>query len=538
MLIRRQFQEGGDVDNPPQPTADPAKQRALAIAAQQQPNVAQDAGRVAGDTLGGIGQGITNAGKSAGDWYGQNQNWLTPLLKGVGAMASSNSRYLGSAVLQGLGAGAEAYGQQQQSQADLATKQATQGQIRAQTSETEAQAQASWIRNAGGMSGVMHTAAGDVAMIHVMSDKGMEYIPWVEFEKRRQGNENIRWASPEETAQWAKGGTQPSAPAPVVGPATYGAGKVTPGTAAPAIAPPAAGAPKGAADIGSVTPNAFAPKPAAPIAASANPQEAGAAATPATKKDPFISASGDSLKDAKNESLMMGNPIENKKGADYYDETVRGGAAANSMAPTLGNLASTVSKAEQHGGLMSMGSTGLQARIAGVTALQTIARGFGMKDEDMPGWMTSISENQLLNKYQAILGGMRTHSLDQNSYAAMQQIANALPHMGLSKEANAEITAQLLMANQQDRDRFKSIRDYGGAQGGPDMNRAYAKAQDAYQRDYDPGQYQDMTRDLAHVIKENPPLIDALQHHKYTPEVAAALFKKLGYNPATARVFF
>jgi len=38
-----------------------------------------------------------------------SENFLVPLLTGLGAMASSPSRYLGSAILQGLGAGATAY---------------------------------------------------------------------------------------------------------------------------------------------------------------------------------------------------------------------------------------------------------------------------------------------------------------------------------------------------------------------------------------------------------------------------------------------
>jgi len=40
------------------------------------------------------------------DWFGRNESWIMPLVTGLGTMASSPSRYLGSAVLQGLmGAG-------------------------------------------------------------------------------------------------------------------------------------------------------------------------------------------------------------------------------------------------------------------------------------------------------------------------------------------------------------------------------------------------------------------------------------------------
>lgn len=43
------------------------------------------------------------------DMINNNQGWLVPLLHGLGTMASSNSRYLGSAVLQGLGGAADSY---------------------------------------------------------------------------------------------------------------------------------------------------------------------------------------------------------------------------------------------------------------------------------------------------------------------------------------------------------------------------------------------------------------------------------------------
>ena len=43
------------------------------------------------------------------DWMQRNQDWLVPLLSGLGTMASSPSRYLGSSILQGLAGGAQSY---------------------------------------------------------------------------------------------------------------------------------------------------------------------------------------------------------------------------------------------------------------------------------------------------------------------------------------------------------------------------------------------------------------------------------------------
>ena len=45
----------------------------------------------------------------AGDWLGRNERPIVSLLSGLGAMAASPSRYAGSAILEGLGAGAQTY---------------------------------------------------------------------------------------------------------------------------------------------------------------------------------------------------------------------------------------------------------------------------------------------------------------------------------------------------------------------------------------------------------------------------------------------
>jgi hypothetical protein len=69
------------------------------------------------------------------DGIGMNKQTILPLLQGLGAMAGSKSRYLGSAILEGLGAGAKAYG-------DVEAQQAGIKQTEAGTTGTQAQTQA------------------------------------------------------------------------------------------------------------------------------------------------------------------------------------------------------------------------------------------------------------------------------------------------------------------------------------------------------------------------------------------------------------
>ena len=74
------------------------------------------------------------------DWFGRNESWIMPLVTGLGTMASSPSRYLGSAVLQGLmGAGQAAQqqvgvaGQRELTEQQLKTGQAQEAQTLMQT---------------------------------------------------------------------------------------------------------------------------------------------------------------------------------------------------------------------------------------------------------------------------------------------------------------------------------------------------------------------------------------------------------------------
>ena len=64
---------------------------------------------------------------SKGSWFSRNQDWLVPLLTGVGTMAASPSRYLGSAIAQGLAGAAGSYGNVQTQMAQRAKTEAETG---------------------------------------------------------------------------------------------------------------------------------------------------------------------------------------------------------------------------------------------------------------------------------------------------------------------------------------------------------------------------------------------------------------------------
>jgi hypothetical protein len=66
----------------------------------------------------------TGIAPTQGNFVSRNQDWLVPLLSGLGTMASSPSRYLGAALLQGVGGAAGAYENVQNQQIKRAQEEA------------------------------------------------------------------------------------------------------------------------------------------------------------------------------------------------------------------------------------------------------------------------------------------------------------------------------------------------------------------------------------------------------------------------------
>lgn len=84
------------------------------------------------NTAGTLGDFVSDTGSGIKDFLGRNKgntDLILSILSGLGTMASSDSRYLGAAMLQGLGGGAKTYSDLQKQSADI---RATDAQTRAQ----------------------------------------------------------------------------------------------------------------------------------------------------------------------------------------------------------------------------------------------------------------------------------------------------------------------------------------------------------------------------------------------------------------------
>ena len=83
------------------PTSGPGDQMAGGLAG------AQKVGNI--DYQGKVLEALQPIPREPTNWFQKNQDWMVPLLTGLGTMVSSPSRYLGTALVQGLAGGAQSY---------------------------------------------------------------------------------------------------------------------------------------------------------------------------------------------------------------------------------------------------------------------------------------------------------------------------------------------------------------------------------------------------------------------------------------------
>jgi hypothetical protein len=136
----RRFQAAYDANNPaPEGSTGlrvPVSSDATGLGAAQLKDNTGDGGSDQGrpiDFQSRVARALEPETREAPNWMQRNQDWLVPLLSGVGAMASSPSRYLGAALLQGIGGGAQQYAAMQQRGEEQQRAREQLGVSRAQT---------------------------------------------------------------------------------------------------------------------------------------------------------------------------------------------------------------------------------------------------------------------------------------------------------------------------------------------------------------------------------------------------------------------
>jgi hypothetical protein len=209
--------------------------------------------------------------REAPNWMQRNQDWLVPLLSGVGAMAASPSRYLGAALLQGVGGGAQQYAAMQQRGEEQQRAREQLGVSRAQTLVSQQREQVAEQQLREQMLQRILLSFGNLRGdgTYLNPYNGQLVLP---AERMRIATQIANGASPSGTPSRA---TAPSENAP-------GRGE---GEGAPAAPTTTSGAPAPAS--GAPAPSTTAPVPGAPAAPTTTPASTTPAAPATATPDPL-----------------------------------------------------------------------------------------------------------------------------------------------------------------------------------------------------------------------------------------------------------
>jgi len=448
------------------------------------------------------GGGLAPAGgflDQAGDFFTKHQNAIVPILTGLATMASSPSRYLGSAILQGLGGGAQAY-------ENLQNQLANRAQIEAGTGFTQAQ------------TGTQNTITGgnlaDIARKSIYSAGGHDWVMLPNGGQILVG----QWLSmPPESRPMPLGGKQA---ADAIA-ASYGgnAGVVSPvppiatikGTPLP---PPTTGGRQPAAE------------PA--ISAAAQPASTGPSAAPkylGSEAVSTIKSDFDRLQTMPNDAKNSEKTISNNTEASINTAAVNArqqGSTLNQLSTQL--MAMPTTGALSGGPLMSLKTTLIGkvndfARTLGIPGMQ-------IKTDE-------IATNIASDKLSKMMQFATAHGADQNSLGALQTASAIVPSNSIPKDAALKIVAGLYVDKQRGIDPVNYLNEYKNAvsTAHPGQGDLYLSqnALTAFSKDHNDAQYGQEKVALEKALNtmhNGSPLLTQLHEGKITPEFFDAQAQK------------
>ena len=396
--------------------------------------------------------------------FQKNENILLPILSGIGAMASSPSRYLGSAILQGVGAGAGSYMKRQGQLADIA--------------QTQALTRGVDIANAKASYQVLPNGAA--IMWTVQNGQAVPMNAADYFRAQRAGNviQTLGYV-PGQT-----GGGQPAGAPSVGGGESSGVATVQ----APQIPMPAG------INFGDKSRAA-----AENETAIANPLAGGPAYETAIKQAETYTS-----------------------GVQLKAETARRTEQlTNEMATNLANVLT-------EGGASTAGA-GFDVRAQAVGILNTALRMFKVPVEDVSNADTVSTINK---KITTLFGAMSAAGVDQTSFAAFSELANAIPNPNMPPPAIASLVASMMVQSARSKAQEYHQRQYGSYSGG-----LYGGASAAFNEE-NPVSNDIQAKDtIAKFMLEAPDLFKHALEGRLTPQQIDEAFEK-GYGiPGMSRFF-
>ena len=402
--------------------------------------------------------------KGIGDALSSNEHLLIPLLSGLGAMAGSKSRYLGSAILEGIGAGAGAYENVQQNIAQRGLTNA-QKDVQSTLAAGNAQtiAQNSMYKGADGQTYVMTAQGPMISGLWQQALAQGKYIPTVGYDQMVQMIAKIPGAQP--------------------------------------ISQGNAGQP--------TDPNAPRPTQAVPGMPTGN--------EPATPPNPYtgVGHAGNTAFDSTYQQSFLDQPtFQTKKAVSDQAEVAALAAAraAQGQGAMLNQLSSAILKAEPN----SWNAVGQNNEFTrGVTTqwndiIGRVGGSFGASPADIEKYKFNpedVGSQQAADKMSAMLQFAQAHTNDASSLGALQTAARVVPSTANSYEGAVDILAGLYVDKQKAIDQNNYINEYkklATQKGGPVFASRYLvqDALNAFAQDHSDNQYgkekESLKKALAH----------------------------------------
>jgi hypothetical protein len=408
---------------------------------------------------------------------------LIPTLTGLGAMASSPSRYLGSAVLQGLGAGAQSFANLEQKMEETKRTAAETGAIETDTYQRSFQTtpfgNIVWLADGSIMLAseyeLLQRSGRAPALLGKIPGDAQEKIE--KFQAAKQASKGV----------------------------------TTPKTTAPTTAPQTGTSPTG------TTPSQAQPQPSTPGAVPVN----------APNVPLGVGFDEESMKTALNDSpgAIGGGPGAQTalEATKKYDAESRANATgARDASRYVQELVQNLSEVAQKEGLDTPGFA-FKQRAAITNLGNTLLRAVGSKSEIGQG----DSFQQISEKISTMLAAAQAAGGNQEAYAALTLLKSAVANPEMSPRAFSKLAADIMVQNQRAIDRDAHRQVYAGVS----PSGTLGKAASDFERVNSAEKYNKEAAAIQDMLLKAPDLIKDFKSGKYSAaEINASLKKKYGVD--------
>ena len=322
---------------------------------------------------------------------------VVPVLTGLAGMASSRSPFLGSAILEGLGAGAQSYMGTQKSLAEIAQAKAATSSIEADTIKGS----------------LVTTRLG--SYVWVKTPNGLRSIPYNKYDAMPEGQKPPLAFAPPDAIKIIE--------------STYGGGAETP---APTVQPNAA------------TPDVAAEAPGK---------------IPTNFNYDNISDSAASNDRNMLDPLKIGEDAGKKlidSSGKYYDNIKNQAQAARNTAQSFREMATNLATGTTLKGVAAPG-TGFSGRAFITGAINTFARMAGVPENQIQG---GENQDAVQKKLNAIQGALTSSGANQNSLAAFNQLMSANPNLDMPPDAYGPLMSLMLVQNMRSTDADEHLNNW------------------------------------------------------------------------------